>query len=363
VKNSFHFNSLFVIGWSAIQEKHSYQLNHFRSACVSFKVFVTTQTDYFQAQKNSFPNEFFLLHKNFVLRLLQVCSFFNSSERPTAIFLAPAGRFAVAYALLAKLYRMKIVAIEWGDLYEIHERDFITRFFYLRIMRRADVVWFKEPYMKELLLKNNCSKVFYIPNSVPLNSNWQAGNETKEFDFIWANRNITTRYPELFIKSLIDLSSDRRVTCLFIGLFKSEKEIDDWLFDIGYVRLDLERVGITFKPFGEIKDWILKSRFFVLLADHVFGNNSLLESMSAGLVPLVNRVDGIQGTVIPHISGFLTELNNEDLKANILEMLNLKDEEYQALSLKGRTLIETDFGIEKWQSEVDFMLKGLRNGA
>ena len=363
MKNSFHFNSLFVIGWSAIQEKHSYQLNHFRSACVYFKVFVTTQTDYLQSQKNSFPNEFFLLHKNFILRLLQVRSLFSKSKMPTAIFVAPAGRFAVAYALLAKLYRIKMVAIEWGDLYEIHERDFITRFFYLRIMRCADVVWYKEPYMRELLLKNNVSRMFYLPNSVPLNSNWQADKGIKDFDFIWANRNITTRYPELLIKSLTDLSLDRRITCLFIGLFNSEKEIDNWLSDIGYDRLGLEKIGIVFKPFGEIQDWFLKSRFFVLLADHVFGNNSLLESMSAGLVPLVNNVDGIQGTVIPHTSGFLTELNNEDLKANILQMLNLRDEEYQALSLKGRTLIETDFGIEKWQSEANFMLKGLHNGS
>ena len=363
MKNSFDFNSLFVVGWSAIQEKNSYQINHFRSACVDFKVFVTTQTDYFQSQKNSFPNEFLLLHKNFISRLLQVCSLFSKSKMPTAIFVAPAVRFAIVYVLLAKLYRMKIVAIEWGDLYEIHERDFITRFFYLRIMRCADVVWYKEPYMKELLLENNCSKVFYLPNSVPLNSNRQSGNETKEFDFIWANRNITTRYPELLLKSLIDLSLDRRITCLFIGLFNSEKEIDDWLFDIGYVRLDLEIIGITFKPFGETKDWILKSRFFVLLADHVFGNNSLLESMSAGLVPLVNRVDGIQRTVIPHASGFLTELNSEDLKANILQMLNLRDEEYQTLSLRARTIIEAGFGIEKWQSEANFMLKGLQNGA
>ena len=363
MKDSFHFSSLFVIGWSAIQEKHSYQVNHFRNICQSFKVCVTTQTEYFQAEKNTFPKEFILLHKNFLMRFFQVRSLFSKSKKPAAIFVAPAGRFAVVYVFLAKLYRIKITAIEWGDLYEIHERDFVTRFFYLRIMRCADIVWYKEPYMKELLLKNKISKLFYLPNSVPSNLNWQVSSEKKEFDFIWANRNITTRYPELLIKSLVDLSLERRISCVFIGLFNSDKEIDDWLYGIGYHRLELDQIGIKFKPFGDINDWILKSRFFVLLADHVFGNNSLLESMSAGLVPLVNRVEGVQKIVIPLTSGFLTELNSEDLKANISQMLNLSEEDYQTLVLRGRAIIESGFGIQKWQSEANFMLKGLKDEA
>ncbi len=363
MKDSFDFNSLFVVGWSAIQEKNSYQLNHFRNQCEFFKVFVTTQTAFFQAQKKVFPNEFLLLHKNFIIRLFQIRRFCVQAKKPAAILVAPAGRFAVVYLVLAKLYKIRVIAIEWGDLYEIHERDFITRLFYLRIMRYADVVWYKEPYMKELLLRNNVTRVFYLPNSVPLDLNWQINKETKEFDFIWANRNITTRYPELFIKSLVDLSVDRRISCMFIGLFNSEKEIDDWLFDINYDRFDLEKIGITFKPFGEIKDFFFKSRFFVLLADHVFGNNSLLEAMSLGLVPLVNDAEGVQDLVVPQISGNVCELDIESIKANILHMLNLKDEERQTLALNAHATVDVHFGVQKWQSQANLMLKELRNEA
>lgn len=361
MKNLSGFNSLFVVGWSAIQEKNSYQINHFRSVCVNFKVFVTTQTVFFQDQKKAFPNEFLLLHGNFLMRLFQVRLSFSKAKKPAAIFVAPAGRFAITYLLLAKIYGIKIIAIEWGDLYEIDERDFITRLFYLKIMRFADIVWFKEPYMKELLLKNNVSSVFYLPNSVPLNMNSQLSKGIKDFDFIWANRNITSRYPELLIKSLVDLSLYRRISCVFIGLFSSEQEIENWLLDINYTRFDLEKIGITFKPYGDAKEFFLRSRFFVLLADHVFGNNSLLEAMSIGLVPLVNGSEGVQELVVPQMSGNVCELDVESIKSNIAQMLDLTDEERQSLALNAHAIVKAHFGVQKWENQASLMLKDLHN--
>ena len=362
MKNASYFNSLFVVGWNVIHEKNSYQIDYFRSACVSFKVFVTTQTAYFQIQKNAHPNEFFVLYRSAFRRFLQIRRFLSKAKKPMTILLAPSGRFAIVYVVLAKFYKIKIVAIEWGDLYEIDERHYITKFFYLRIMRCADVVWYKEPYMRDLLLRNNVDKLFYLPNSVSLDSNWRDDTETKSFDFIWANRHITSRYPELLITSLVDLSLDRRINCMFIGLFNTEQEIDCWLSDIGHVRSNLEEIGIVFKPFSETKEWISRSRFFVLLADHVFGNNSLLETISSGLVPLVNNVEGIQDLVTPHISGFLCDLSIESLKANILYMLDLSDEEHRTLALNGRTTIESSFDIQRWQSKANLMFKGLHDG-
>jgi glycosyltransferase involved in cell wall biosynthesis len=357
LSNELKLETIHLIGWNVIQGKNSYQLEYFRSISENFKILVTSSNEYFISQKTRYPDQFILLKKNSLARLIQVLKLYLIVKRPSISIIAPSGRFAIVYLILCKIFSVRTIAIEWGDLYEIEERRFLTKFFYLRLMRRADYVWYKEPYMRKMLLENGVINLHYVPNACALQSQPRLSDENLDFDFLWMNRNVTSRYPELLLNALVDLARIREFRCMIMGLYNSELELNSWLNKMGFSIKELEGLGIFLKPFGDPTECLENSKFFVLLGDHIFGNNALLEAMSMGLVPLVSVSEGVDEIVLDGVSGFHCALDIEDLKSKLEFLLDLDNCNYNDLSAQCMQIVRSSFNINLWQEQAKKMLK------
>ncbi len=357
LRDEFKIRTILLIGWNEVQSKNSYQLDFFRSIAENFKVLVTSSNKYFISQKKKYPNQFTLLKKTPLGRFMQVLQLYVTVKRPSISIIAPSGRFAIVYLVLCKMFSVRTIGVEWGDVYEIKERDFFTKFFYLRLLKRVDIVWYKEPYMRKMLLENGIRNLYYLPNACALQSNRRLSDESLKFDFLWINRNVTSRYPDLLLDALVDLARIRKFKCLIMGLYNSELELNNWLNKGGYSRKELEGLGIFLKPFGDPKEFLQNSKFFVLLGDHVFGNNALLESMSMGLVPLVNVCEGVDEIVLDGVSGLQCVLDIHDVKSKLEFFLNLDISHYNNLSTQSKAIVLSKFNTKLWEEGAKKLLE------
>ena len=357
LSNDFNLEAIHLIGWNVVQSKNSYQLEFFRSIAENFKVLVTSSNEYFNSQKTRYPDQFILLKKNPIGRFMQVLKLYVMVNKPSISIIAPSGRFAFVYLVLCKIFSVRTIAVEWGDLYEIEERRFLTKFFYLRLMRRADFVWYKEPYMRKMLSENGIIKLHYLPNACPLQSQPRLSHENLNFDFLWMNRNVTSRYPELLLHALVDLARIREFRCLIMGLYNSELELNNWLNKMGFSSTELEGLGIFLKPFGDPTEFLQNSKFFVLLGDHIFGNNALLEAMSVGLVPLVNVSEGVDEIVLDGVSGLQCALDIHDVKSKLEFLLDLDITNYSNLSAQSMQIVRSRFNTNLWQEKAKKLLE------
>jgi glycosyltransferase involved in cell wall biosynthesis len=359
--NKLKLETIHLIGWNVVQSKNSYQLEFFRSNAENFKVLVTSSNEFFISQKTRYPSEFILLKKSPLGRFIQVLKLYVTVTRPSVSIIAPSGRFAFVYLVLCKMFSVRTIAVEWGDLYEIEERKFLTKFFYLRLMRRVDFVWYKEPYMRKMLIENGIGNLHYLPNACPLQSQPRLTDKSLSFDFLWMNRNVISRYPELLLNSLVDLANTREFRCLIMGLYNSELELNNWLSKMGFSRTELEGLGIFLTPFGDPVECLQNSKFFVLLGDHIFGNNALLEAMTMGLVPLVNVSEGVDEIVRDGVSGVHCSLDIHDIKLKLESLLDLDSDHFNTLSAQCKQIVRSRFNTDLWQEKAKEMLEGCVN--
>ena len=95
-------------------------------------------------------------------------------------------------------------------------------------------------------------------------------------------------------------------------------------------------------------DFYLKSKFFVFPSDVVFLNNSLIEAMSYGMVPLISNVQSSELIVDDGIDGFIFDHSKDGLLKAMKKALNLTQTEYKKMSENAIVKIERSFSYEVW---------------
>jgi glycosyltransferase involved in cell wall biosynthesis len=146
-----------------------------------------------------------------------------------------------------------------------------------------------------------------------------------------------------------------------MGLYNSELELDKWLSKMGFSITELQGLGIFLKPFGDPTEFLQNSKFFVLLGDHIFGNNALLEAMSMGLVPLVNVSEGVDEIVLDGVSGLHCALDIRDVKLKLEFLLDMDINNYNNLSAQCMQMVRLSFNTNLWQEKAKKLLKDCLN--
>jgi glycosyltransferase involved in cell wall biosynthesis len=94
------------------------------------------------------------------------------------------------------------------------------------------------------------------------------------------------------------------------------------------------------------EDLYRESSIFVLPAEIVFSNFSLLEAMERGIAPVVASVDGAEQIIKHDISGLIVDLNKDSFVAAI-ESLLTDPERLEKLCAGARVRIREKFDLEK----------------
>src|SRR5690606_17265198 len=102
-----------------------------------------------------------------------------------------------------------------------------------------------------------------------------------------------------------------------------------------------------------------KSKIFVLPADVIFLNYSLLEAMSYEVLPVIGDGEGAEKIIENGINGFISERNAISLKNTLSKALDSIS--YEKIARSARNTVINNYGIEEWVKEMVSIRRKISN--
>jgi len=276
---------------------------------------------------------------------------YNNRKKIHHVEIYPGGRFAIIFSILCKILNVKIICVERGDLlyYRKNGYSFLTRVSMYFTYKLANVVWYRELYMKEKLKAIGVKNLTFFHN---VTAYPDFTKSTKgSIDFIWVNRLINERFSNWFVDALKNDAFIHSKNAL-LGLQK-----ENCSTQANYMK---ENKPKNLEIFGYINPqyYYQNASFFVLPAKIVYANNSLLEAMSYGVVPIVSNAEGTELIVKNGVNGFVFETYEEFLQC-MIKAHNLSEKEYLSLSNNAKETIKNDFSVEYYTFELLELYKSI----
>lgn len=338
-----------ILGLDAVRQKTIYQTSWLSERGFSFKIFTThQQPDSMQEHPTA---DIERLQDRSMSRLRQLFLFLRRNRRSLHhVELYVGGRFAVLYAILCRVARVKLMVVERGDLMMCQRRihPLPTRLSIYGAYRLAHRIWYRELYMERAFRRwGLAARAFLLPNAVPFPPTQAIG--VRDIDVLWVNRLIPLRHADWLADALLEISATREVSAEIVGFAPATSARGDVVAVEQYVRDRLAPLpNCRCWEFSDAAPLYRRARFFVLPADYVFCNFALLEAMSHGVVPIVSRVEGADRIVEHGGDGFLVEHSPVGLKRGLAEALAVDQATWNAISGQARKKVQTSFSLDAW---------------
>lgn len=288
------------------------------------------------------PDAQYLLLRTFFKRLRQVFIYLRRNKKNIHhIEVYPGGRFSFVLVILAKLFAIKCICVERGDLLYYNKKGYnrLTRFSMWYCYKFSDMVWYKEPYMKDKLKNIGVRKLFFLHNAIDTHVDSDISNYTeRDIDFLWLNRIIPERKAEWFVE-ILQTPAFKNTNNHLAGIIKNSS----YKKEQGYL-LNQKFINLTVSDYVSTPEQYYKrAKYFVLPADVVFANNALLEAMFYGVVPLVSNQMGAELIIEHNKNGFIFNHTKEDFEAAMHKSLKVTADGYDKYSMAAKNKITEDF--------------------
>jgi glycosyltransferase involved in cell wall biosynthesis len=289
-------------------------------------------------------NQLQILATGFASRTRQLYRYFRDhADSLNHVEVYPGGRYAGIVVLLARRFKLPVITVERGDIKRYARHDSVTRWSMRTCYRRADIVWFREFYAEKLLRSIGATQLFFLANAVAPGDPENADRQPT-IDFLWVNRLVPERRVDWFVEVMArpEFSHLRSVIA---GLKRQQSEL---------ISGQQQYVQANCPDNVELMQWTdpislyRTSRFFVLPSDLVFCNNSLLEAMSWGVVPLVSDVEGADLIVRDGVNGFRFPHTKEGFHAAVQSALTLAPERYAEMSAQAIATVRSEFSVHNY---------------
>jgi glycosyltransferase involved in cell wall biosynthesis len=347
-----------LAGWEKISDKHSYQLETFSKQ--SKEVYAITSLNELTVDIDA--SNFKIIELNTPKRVIAFFTLLiKNLTSDIIVILSPYGHLSIIYFFFSKMFRCKIITVEWGPIGVINKKKWLeiklSRFQH----RNSNVVWYKEPYMLNLLNNINVKNRFFLHNAIAtrVNGNGNGKDKNKDIDFLWVNRFCGDRRPDLVIQAAERLSNLKKFNLVMMG---SDNDMSQktWRQE-GVVKIKNNFLPGTVSILGFVdpQKYYDRSRFFIMLAEHIYGNNSLIEAMSLGLVPIVNRSESIENIVIDGVNGIVCDYSLMGIESAMDYAISLSNEHIDELSKNAIKHIKEKFSDKEWERKYINLLNSL----
>lgn len=292
--------------------------------------------------------------KNLMKRWYLLFKYFKK-KRPdnVELYLSQRPWHLLFYYALARIFRANIVIWCRGELrnYKIHHplRRMVNRF----LLKSVDKILLRELYMKNILLEANIYRpddTLFFPNAIPI-GNIRNGLKSESKKILFLNSFKSFRNIELIIeaaevlhKKYPDLRYDLVGSTLDNqGYSPSKKDYELMLRNmVSDRRLDSV---VRFYPFSSDRfKYFDDALAFILPADIVFCNYTLLEAMSQKIPAIVANTEGADLIVDDGLTGFIVERDAPSI-ADAIEKLYLNESLRKKMGYKSREKITKDYNI------------------
>lgn len=270
------------------------------------------------------------------------------------------GLLTLYYTLIGRVFGVKVIIFligmellptERGEVRADLRRKLKRIGLYLSL-RISKAIIYKELHMKPFLVKWKVfGKSHHLHNSVPIcNEEFQE----KDIEVIYCNTIRKMRYPLLFLEAVNKLKKEGVVfNCVMMGYHSLEGNID--VPDIEAEKQALDYIlkndlgdKVEILPFKKSsREYLKRSKIFILPSDVIYANYSLLEAMSYYSVPIVTRGNGAENIITNSIDGYICDFNSDEIADTVKQLLS-DPELFKGVSLQARSKIESSFSIDAW---------------
>lgn len=295
-----------------------------------------------------------VLKPGLVARLFQIFFFLLQYRKQIHhLEVYPGGRFAFIYVLLAKMLALRVICVERGDLFYLRKDgyDTITRFSMRLCYRYSDLIWYREVYMKEVLYEMGyANKLFFLHNAVETKRNDTVNYlsfEDRDIDFLWVNRITPERRSDWFV-SILSTKLFKNTCNVIAGFLEDTPYHADQVYIMNNCPDNLQLQSFVDNPSTLYK----RARFFVFPAEFVFANNSLLEAMSYGVVPLIVNKPGFELLVEDGVTGYVSAYSEDKFKVIMEKAIALDATTFQQMSKAAKKHVDSAFSREMYKQKI-----------
>lgn len=244
--------------------------------------------------------------------------------------------------LTAKFSGCKVAVIERGQLsnFVFNTITAIKKQLMLLIYKIGDVILYREPYMEEIFEQYQVDpkKLVFDFNRVPIRTEPDFNREEKVVLFL--NGFAKFRRLDVVVDS-IPLVREKMpdVKYVFVGARNQLEKDEAWkLLREKNIDTNVEVHSWTTQP----ATYFQKASVFVLPADLIFCNFSLLEAMERGVPPIIANMRDADRIVEQGKSGYLSPQNASNFADHILELLG-NEEKRQTMAREAREKVKRDY--------------------
>lgn len=270
---------------------------------------------------------------NFFFHLIRFLHLMRT-KKPTylEVFLSSRPWFTFYYSFVAKLLGVKTQVWCRGEVLNWHRHHWLKKIINRWVIRQASVVFVRELYMENILRDNNAyndSRTYLIPNAIPPIAHEFIPTNLRKKKLLFLNSFKSWRNVDLLIHAAKELNEKGVEFTLYLvgSTYKNSKYNPSGDAYESYLRQLIGELGLCSNVVVEDFDAFAWQRhsdalLFLLPADIVFCNHSLLEAMARGIVPIVAEVEGHEFIVQDGVDGFVAQRCEVDFREKILECLS-----------------------------------------
>ena len=248
----------------------------------------------------------------------------------------------IPYAFFASvasfICRKPYFVCQTGLLIQKKAENFLFWLILKRVLLRARKLCVPGYYSRNFWEKMGIplSKVLILHSTINTDKYQPVPSMEKTYDFIYVGRVSWEKRLDFLIKSFVSVVKTHPLAKLLIvgdgPLLTNMKNLVDSL----NLNNNIYFVGYQF----DVHAWLNKSKYIVLTSETEGLPCSIMEGMSAGLVPLTTNVGNLSDAVIDGVTGYLVEKDDLEGFAGKMRMLLTKDsKETKLMRVKAREKI------------------------
>lgn len=263
---------------------------------------------------------------------------------------------AFAMTLLARLFGKPVLVIARGEEVWFLEGRMnpMTAFLFKKTYELTTHILYKELYFEDFLKIIGPKNARLISNAVTMPE--KSGNHTNDNKrtFLYLNSMKHFRHPEVALEAFLEICRERGLTeqsatRLIIAGFSADKGSTDMMDKETLLKkMRPKGVPVDFVPWThETKHLLEQADVFLLPADIVYLNFSLLEAMSLGIAPIIQRAPGAERIITNGQDGLIAPLTTKDWKHCMERFLDEPDLAHR-LGGNARGTVRDNFSLEAY---------------
>lgn len=251
------------------------------------------------------------------------------------------------HILINKIYKINNISIVRGELGRYYgnvktwlSSSFINKHLIRLCLLLSDLVLYREPYLGEICenIGISGSKLIFDYNKIKVND--KVEKKLIRRNILFLNSFKEVRRPNLFLDSIEFVIEKYPDTKFFMVGARNNNEVNK--VKLNYKKYVESGNLLIYKWTDDPSIYYNNCSIFILPADLVFCNYSLLEAMERSLVPIVSNVIDVDIIIQHKINGLIAEQSPQDISSKIILLLE-NYELYNSLSERARDTIVVKF--------------------